>query len=300
MSFIETEIRRTIEGQLDKGCNEFIIFPFGEVGYKVKQILNTIYGIQETLICDNHLSKYNSNILSLDKIKNRKFSEKTCVILSSTNAQIYNELRENLLQIFTENAIVEMESMRDRNTTYTVCGKYTFGPLKNHPMVESVGAFCSFATGTDVVTNHAMDYITTHPMLYKGNVNEALDTIKYDAYQGEDWFFPGVEPRGYRRNYRKTKIGNDVWLGKNAIITNGAYIGNGVIAGAGSIITKDVPDYAIVVGVPARIIRYRYEPECIEALNRIAWWDWSDDKIRERFCDFYLPVREFIAKYDVI
>ena len=300
MLSIETEIRRMIEGQLENGCREFIIFPFGDVGYKVKQILNIVYGIQEILICDNHLSRYNSNIVSLDKIRNRKFTEKTCVLLASTNHTIYKELKENLSKVFPENSIVEMESMRDRNTTHTVCGKYTFGPLKNHPMVELVGAFCSFASGTDVVTNHAMDYITTHPMLYKGNMNESLDTIKYDAYQGEDWFFPGVEPCGYRKNYRKTRIGNDVWLGKNVIITNGAYIGNGVIAGAGSIITKDIPDYAIVVGVPARIIRYRYEPECIDALNRIAWWAWSDDDIRDRFNDFYLPIHKFIAKYDVI
>ncbi len=78
---------------------------------------------------------------------------------------------------------------------------------------------------------------------------------------------------------------------------NGANIGNGVIAGVGAVITRNVPDYAIVVGVPARIIRYRYLPEQIEALNKIAWWDWQDEVIRERYDDFYLPVEEFIKKY---
>lgn len=62
-----------------------------------------------------------------------------------------------------------------------------------------------------------------------------------------------------------------MWLGRNVLITNGANIGNGVIAGAGSIITKDVPDYAVVVGAPAKIIRYRATKENIEIMNEIAW-----------------------------
>lgn len=81
------------------------------------------------------------------------------------------------------------------------------------------------------------------------------------------------------------------------LITNSANIGNGVIAGAGAVITKDVPDYAVVVGVPARIIRFRYTLEEIDALNKIAWWGWSDEEIRERFDDFYLPIEDFIKKY---
>lgn len=89
-----------------------------------------------------------------------------------------------------------------------------------------------------------------------------------------------------------------MWLGRNVIVTNSANIGNGVIAAAGAVITKDVPDYAVVAGIPARIIRYRYTHEQIEALNRIAWWNWTDDEIRERFDDFYLPIEEFIRKYE--
>lgn len=95
----------------------------------------------------------------------------------------------------------------------------------------------------------------------------------------------------------KIKIGNDVWLGKNVIITNGVNIGNGVIAAAGAVITKDVPDYAVVAGVPARIIKYRYKEEQIKELNKIAWWNWSDDKNRECYEDFYLEIDVFIEKH---
>lgn len=91
---------------------------------------------------------------------------------------------------------------------------------------------------------------------------------------------------------KKSVIGHDVWIGKNVIISNGANIGNGVIAAAGAVITKDVPDYAIVGGVPARIIRYRYTPEQIGTLNRIQWWNWTDDE--KKYCKnsggFYVSV----------
>ena len=69
------------------------------------------------------------------------------------------------------------------------------------------------------------------------------------------------------------------------------------IAAAGAVITKDVPDYAVVAGVPARIIRYRFSTEQIEALNKIAWWDWPDEKIRECYDDFFENVDEFIRKH---
>lgn len=88
-----------------------------------------------------------------------------------------------------------------------------------------------------------------------------------------------------------------MWLGQNVIITNYSDIGNGVIAGAGAVITKSVPDYAILAGIPARIIGFRYSEDEIACLNRISWWDWTDKEIAERYDDLYLPVQEFIKKY---
>lgn len=147
-----------------------------------------------------------------------------------------------------------------------------------------------------MVPNHATDQLTTSPFIYAG---EHVMGVHYDyeEFKAEAWYIEGLHPRECVKN-RRIIIGNDVWLGHNTIITNGANIGNGVISGAGAIITKDVPDYAIVVGVPAYIIRYRYEPEEIAALNRIQWWNWSDEEIRARYDDLYLPIRQFIAKYD--
>ncbi len=164
--------------------------------------------------------------------------------------------------------------------------------------MESVGAFCSFAVGTDVLENHPNNYLSTHPFIYADrNINSALQHT-YNEWNQEVWYFAGVAPRGIVQKFSKVKIGNDVWLGRNVLITNSSNIGNGVIAGAGAVITKNVPDYAVVVGAPARIIRYRYTSEQVEKLNRIAWWNWSDDVIRERYDDFYIDIDAFIEKYD--
>lgn len=188
---------------------------------------------------------------------------------------------------------------KEIETCHTSIGKYSSGPICcDHQFIESIGAFCSFAEGVCVHGNHAMEYITTHPMLYKGSPNNPIDSkLPYEEYSEAPWYFEGVHPKGHVEGVRRITIGNDVWLGKNVMILNYSNIGNGVIAGGGAVITHDIPDYAIVAGVPARIIRYRYNKEQIAALNHIQWWNWSDEEIRERFDDFYLPVDEFIDKY---
>jgi len=141
-----------------------------------------------------------------------------------------------------------------------------------------------------------MRYLTTHPFIYMG---ANLKTFHpFSGFDYAEWYFPGVQPIEKKvEKLGSSTIGNDVWLGRNVIITNYANIGNGVIAAAGAVITKDVPDYAVVAGVPARIIRFRYTPEQISALNKICWWDWPDEKIRECYNDLYLPVDEFIQKH---
>ncbi len=77
------------------------------------------------------------------------------------------------------------------------------------------------------------------------------------------------------------QIGNDVWIGSRVFIRNGVMIGSGAIIGAGSVIVNDIPDYAIVGGVPGKIIRFRYPPDVISQLLQIAWWNWSQEKLRK-------------------
>lgn len=302
MDFSLASIRSVIEEKLESGYTRFAIFPYGDMGIKAKSFLNSAYGIAEEIIIDNHLSKYNPQIKPIG-VLNEIDRKGLAVILATTNEKIYPELKKQLTNYLDELQIADVYDKfytmccNDRRAKHgTKCGKYSYGPLTDHSLVEEVGAFCSFAAGTDVVINHAVDYISTHPMInYDKGVNPLFEN--YKCFEGERWYFAGVQPKGFVRNLKKIHIGNDVWLGRNVIITNSANIGNGVIAGAGAVITKDVPDYAVVVGVPARIIRFRYTSEEIDALNKIAWWGWSDEEIRERFDDFYLPIEEFIKKY---
>ena len=77
----------------------------------------------------------------------------------------------------------------------------------------------------------------------------------------------------------------------------GVTIGNGATIAANSVVTKDVSDYTVVAGVPAHVIKVKYEVETINKLNAIAWWDWKESIIKERIIDFYLPINHFIDKF---
>ncbi len=292
-------IRNAIEESLKQGKRNFIIYPFGENGILTKQILNNAFGIAEEYLVDNVLAEYNPSIRKLDYFKNRNCDDKT-VLFTCENPDSYNFLCCQLKRYFKENNIVNIfgEEGGEENVV-TKCGKYSYGPLCNHYLVEEVGAFCSFATGSDVVENHPIHLLSTHCFLYADKrANSALN-LEYEDWKWAPWYFEGVKPHGIAEKLRRITIGNDVWLGKNVTVTNGSNIGNGVIAAAGAVITKNVPDYAVVAGVPARIIRYRYTAEQISRLNQIAWWNWTDELIRERYEDFYLDIDDFLRKYSL-
>ena len=100
-----------------------------------------------------------------------------------------------------------------------------------------------------------------------------------------------------QRKLRQTIIGHDTWIGHGAVIKPGLKIGHGAVVGSSSVVTKDVPDYAIVVGNPAKIIRYRFDEQTIKSLLHITWWLWDYEMIKLRQDDFLLPVNDFILKY---
>ena len=95
----------------------------------------------------------------------------------------------------------------------------------------------------------------------------------------------------------KIDIGNDVWLGERVTLIGNIKIGDGAIIGYGSVISKDIPAYAVVVGNPPKIKKYRYSQYIIDRLLKIKWWYWEDDVIKQRLPDF-LDINKFVKKYE--
>lgn len=128
-----------------------------------------------------------------------------------------------------------------------------------------IGKFCAIAKDVTFImngANHKSTGFSTYPFFIFGNGWEK------SAPQPGDLPFKG-----------NTEIGNDVWIGYNATIMPGVKIGSGAIIASKSVVTNDVPAYAVVGGNPAKIIKQRFDVKTINALLSIAWWDWSNDKI---------------------
>jgi len=126
-----------------------------------------------------------------------------------------------------------------------------------------IGRFCSIAAETRFIMNggnHATDWFTTFPFPVFGQ--------GWEGAMPESWPHRG-----------DTVVGHDVWIGYGATIMPGVSIGNGAIIATRAVVTKAVPDFAIVGGNPAEVIRYRFDETVRGALTEIAWWDWDAEKI---------------------
>ena len=138
----------------------------------------------------------------------------------------------------------------------------------------TIGNFCSIGPYVQVglAPHPSRIFVSTYPAFYS-NCNEGCP-------------LSFLEDKTFDDSVPKTCIGNDVWIGSNAIIPGGIDIGTGAIVAAGSVVMKDVPPYAVVGGNPAKVIRYRFSEEQIKALLESEWWDWPIEKIRQHADDF--------------
>jgi len=125
-----------------------------------------------------------------------------------------------------------------------------------------IGNYCSFAADVKIFLGgeHRTDWVSTYP---------------FNALHPE---FSHIE--GHPRSKGDVRIGNDVWLGRGAVVLSGVTIGDGAAVGAYSVVTKDVPDYAIVGGNPAKLLKMRFPPEVVERLRAIQWWNWSPERVK--------------------
>ncbi|MDG4891796.1 CatB-related O-acetyltransferase [Mesorhizobium sp. WSM4887] len=152
-------------------------------------------------------------------------------------------------------------------------------PSKDAPL--TVGSFCSIAGNVTIMCDgqHSTNSATSYPI----NIN----------------LLKRPEPVQNGGRKRGVIIGHDVWICHGAVIISGVSIGHGAVIGTNAVVTKDVPPYAVVGGVPAGIIRYRFPKEIVEKLLTICWWDWDDDKIKSEADALTGSIDTFISRHFV-
>jgi virginiamycin A acetyltransferase len=140
--------------------------------------------------------------------------------------------------------------------------------LYHYPFIGDkliIGKFCALAEGATFImngANHKMSGFTTYPFgIFQSGWEAAIPQTGDLPYKGD------------------TVIGNDVWIGYKSVFMPGVHIGDGAIIAAKSVVTKDVPPYAVVGGNPAKIIKMRFDEEIINVLLQLKWWDWDKEKI---------------------
>ncbi len=154
-------------------------------------------------------------------------------------------------------------------------GSYSYTGRNCSFFKTDIGRFCSISDNCVCgMAEHDMSYASTSPVFEKGKnrLKTKIGTLPHPEY-------------------KRTAIGNDVWVGANVSIKAGVTIGNGAVIGMGSVVTKDVPPYAIAVGCPARVLRYRFDEETIARLQASAWWDREDLLTPENTAWFESPQR---------
>lgn len=164
-------------------------------------------------------------------------------------------------------------------------GKYTYVGSGSKLVCADIGSFCSIANGTLIgLSSHTINNISTSPIFTE--CNNAIGK----RWTNENIFSP----------FKPVKLGNDVWIGSGVMINGGICIGDGAVIGAGAVVTKDVPPYAIVGGVPAKVIKYRFSEDIISKLLEIQWWNLSDKELRSNI-DFFQKddiTMEFLSEFE--
>ncbi|MBP2149652.1 chloramphenicol acetyltransferase [Xanthobacter flavus] len=165
-------------------------------------------------------------------------------------------------------------------------GDYSYVVNDSDIAYARIGKFCSIAAMTRLNPgNHPTWRASQSHFLYRASA-----------------YFPGEEDETdffqWRRDQQLT-MGHDVWIGHGAVVLAGRSIGTGAVVAAGAVVSKDVPAYAIVAGVPARIVKWRFPEEIAARLQALGWWDWTHAQLRAALPDFRnLPIEAFLEKYE--
>lgn len=159
-------------------------------------------------------------------------------------------------------------------------GNYSYINSNSRIRNAVIGKFCSIGSGVKIdLGSHPTDFVSTHPTFYANNKP-----------------FKTFATHTYFQEYKQVTIGNDIWIGEGAIIMGGVTIGNGAIIAAGSIVTKNVEPYAIVGGVPAKFIRYRFDETARAIIQKSQWWDNDHQWLQNNYLLFH-NIDKFISHF---
>lgn len=151
-------------------------------------------------------------------------------------------------------------------------GRYSYVGNDTDVECADIGQFCSISDHCRIgMGGHTLSHISSCPLF----------TQRINGCQ-EQW----VDQDIHAVEEKRAVLGNDVWVGSHVLINGGVTVGHGAVIGAGAVVVKDVPPYAIVGGVPAKVIRYRFSPEIIEKLLELQWWNLPDETLKEHIALF--------------
>ena len=157
-------------------------------------------------------------------------------------------------------------------------GDHTFIQKHSQVICTDIGKFCSIAGGVRIgLGQHPLSLVSTHPAFYSSTQPLAR------TFSETDKFSP----------FKRTIIGHDVWIGENAMIVDGLKIDTGAVVAAGAVVTKDVPAYAVVAGVPARVIKYRLDEHAREKILQARWWDMPEEWLVKN-CELFTDCGRFL------
>jgi phosphonate metabolism protein (transferase hexapeptide repeat family) len=164
-------------------------------------------------------------------------------------------------------------------------GDYSYLERDSEAIYTTIGKFCAVASNVRLnALNHPMERVSQHKITYRPN--EYFLGAKVDKSFRE------------RRQQARVTIGHDVWVGHGVIILPGRSVGHGAVIAAGAVVTKDVEPYAVVAGVPARRIKWRFTEPVRQRLIALAWWDWEHDRLAAAIADMQsLSPEEFLAHH---
>ena len=180
------------------------------------------------------------------------------------------------------------EVLANTRVQYASLGDYSYLGELCDVADATIGKFTAIAKLVRIgAPNHPMDRPSQHRFTYCPEYYEASATRDHGFFAD--------------RRDAKVTIGNDCWIGHGAIILPGVTVGDGAVIAAGAVVSRSVAPYTVVGGVPARVIRARFDETTAARLARIAWWDWPDEILFERLGDFQsASIEEFCDRYDPV